>query len=273
LILNTNLRRHILTLLWLISDTFIFTGSYILAYFVKVGWIFSSDLPFQTYLSATVMTAIGWIIVMITMRNYGLSRMQKSPRNFAYITYACIIGMAGFALSFYFLKQTLFSRLLLLMAGVFSAVLIYLWHIIFDQLQRKVLRKNPPTYPTLIIGTNREAENLVTKMQNAQSPLTPVAILDGRGSSKKEIAGVPVLGKLNILETVLKEKKISHLVQCDQIEHSLNLLSACKANHVTYMLLPYTLGIVDRNVPTEALEGQQVVAVEPKGAVWEWFFR
>ena len=52
--------------------------------------------------------------------------------------------MAGFALSFYFLRQTLFSRLLLLMAGVFSTVAIYIWHIVFDQIQRRVLRMNPP---------------------------------------------------------------------------------------------------------------------------------
>ena len=266
------MRRPLLTLLWLLTDAAVFTAAYSLAYFVKVGWIFSSDLPFQTYLTATVMTVTGWLIVMITMRNYGLSRMQKSPRNFAYIAYASVIGMAGFALSFYFLKQELFSRLLLLMAGTTSAVMIYVWHIIFDQIQRRVLRKNPPTYPTLIIGSNREAERLIQKMQSKKSPYTPVAILDGQGSSRPEISGVPVVGKLNKLEDVIREKRVTHLVQCDQLEHSINLLSVCRAHGITYMLLPFVLGVIEDQVPTEALEGQQVVSVGGKGG-WRWFFR
>ncbi len=265
-------RRIILTFVWLLSDTLVFTAAYLLAYFLKVGWIFSSDLPFTTYLPATVMTAAGWIVVMITMRNFGLTRIQKHPKNLAYIAYACIIGMAGFALSFYFLRQTLFSRLLLLMAGVFSTVAIYIWHIVFDQIQRRVLRMNPPTYPLLVIGANREAERLIAKMQKKKSPFTPVAILDGKGSSRSDIEGVPVLGKLNKLEEVIREKRITHLVQCDQLEHTLNLLSVCRSHNITYMLLPYVLGVIEDHIPTEALEGQQVVAVGHM-ASFSWFFR
>src|SRR3989344_4185379 len=168
------MRRLILTLLWLTADAAIFVGAYSFAYFLKVGWIFSTDLRFSTFLSAVLLTVPGWMFVMITMRNFGLTRRQKSLRNFFYIAYACMIGMAGFTLAFYFLKATLFSRLLLLMAGVLSALGVFLWHLLFDKFQRIALRAGTPTYPTLIIGTNREAQRLVTKLQTAKSPFTPV---------------------------------------------------------------------------------------------------
>ena len=267
------MRRLLLTLAWLLSDALVFIGAYTLAYFLKVGWILSTDLPFATFMAAVGMTVPGWLFVMITMRNYGLSRVQRSLRNFAYIAYACMIGMAGFTLAFYFLKATLFSRLLLLMAGVLSALGVFAWHLLFDKFQRIALRAGTPTYPTLIIGTNREAQRLVTKLQTAKSPFTPVAILDGKGSSVKDIAQVPVLGKLDKLEKTLEEKKITHLIQCDQIEHSFNLLSACRQHHITYMLLPFVLGIIEDKVPTEAVEGQQVVTIEPRSRPFEWFFR
>ncbi|HLC75671.1 MAG TPA: hypothetical protein VJB82_00930 [Candidatus Peribacterales bacterium] len=267
------MRRIFLTIIWLITDALIFVGAYSVAYFLKVGWIFSSDLPFETFFTATLMTVGGWLIVMITMRNLALSRIQMSPRNFAYIAYACIIGMAGFALSFYFLKQTLFSRLLLLLAGTLSLIFVCMWHILFDQIQRRILRMNPPTYPLLVIGTNREAERLIEKLQRKRSPIVPVAILDGKGTSKTNIDGIPVLGKLDKLEQTIDEKKITHLVQCDQIEHSLNLLSVCRSKGITYMLLPYTLGIIEDRVPAEALEGKQVVAVPRGTSRLGWFFR
>ena len=89
------MRRIALILLWLITDALVFVGAYALAYFIKVGWIFSSDLPFETFASAVLITTAGWLIVMMTMRNFGLTRKQASIRNFAYIIYACIkIGRA-----------------------------------------------------------------------------------------------------------------------------------------------------------------------------------
>lgn len=266
-------RRFILTISWLATDTLVFAAAYALAYFVKVGWILSSDLLFGTFLSAIALTAPAWLFVMITMRNFALSRVQRSIRNFLYIAYACMIGMAGFTLVFYFLKQSLFSRLLLLMAGAFSAVSVFLWHIIFDRIQRIILRLGKPSYPLLVIGTNREAKRLVEKLQRAKSPFTPVAVLDGRGTNLQELSGVPVLGKLDKLEKVIQEKKITHLLQCDQLEHSLNLLSVCRQRGITYMLLPFVLGVIEDKVPTEALEGQQVVAIEPRTRPLEWFFR
>ncbi len=267
------MRRSLLTIVWLLTDAAVFIGAYALAYFVKVGWIFSSDLPFPTYFSAVLLTAPFFLLVMITMRNFGLSRMQRSPRNFLYIAYACLIGMAGFTLAFYFLKQSLFSRLLLLIAGILSTLAIFLWHIVFDRIQRTILRAGHPTYPLLVIGTNREAERLIAKLQKAKSPIAPVAVLDGRGSSLKELSGVPVLGKLDKLERVIEEQKITHLVQCDQLEHSLNLLSVCRQHGLTYMLLPFVLGVIEDHVPTEALEGQQVVAIDPNAKGLQWFFR
>lgn len=267
------MRRLFLTVIWLATDALVFAVAYVFAYFLKVGWILSTDFPFRIFLSAVLLTIPGWLFVMITMRNFALSRMQRSFRNFLYISYACMIGMAGFTLVFYFLRQTLFSRLLLLMGGIFSAVAVFVWHSIFDWIQRFLLRIGKPAYPLLIIGTNREARKLIEKLQSTWSPFTPVAILDGRGSGPRDIAGVPVLGKLDRLERVIKEKRITHLVQCDQLEHSINLLSLCREHGITYMLLPFVLGVIEDHVPTEALEGQQVVAVEPRTRPLEWFFR
>jgi FlaA1/EpsC-like NDP-sugar epimerase len=207
------------------------------------------------------------------MRNLGLTRKQNDIRNFLYIAYACIIGMAGFTLAFYFLKQTLFSRMLLLICGGISSILVFIWHVAFDKIQRSILRSGSPTYPTLIIGSNREAKNLIEKMQQAKSPFMPVAVLDGKGGGESEISGVPNLGKLNKLEEVIKQKQITHLVQCDQLEHSINFVSLCRKNNINYMLLPFVLGVIEDSVPTESLEGKQVVSIAREKSKWLWFFR
>ena len=85
--------------------------------------------------------------------------------------------------------------------------------------------------------------------------------MDGRGANESEVSGVQVLGNLNKLEEVLEQKKITHLIQCSDLEQSLNLLSACRNKNITYLMLPSVLGIVERDEKVESLEGMAVIMV------------
>jgi uncharacterized protein (DUF849 family) len=99
------------------------------------------------------------------------------------------------------------------------------------------------------------------RKEERQPRLKPVAVLDSQGTSAKEIAGVPVRGKLNKLEDVIREEGISHLLQCADLEHTINLLSLCRQHGITYMLLPSVLGIVGVQERIDEIEGQPVTAV------------
>jgi FlaA1/EpsC-like NDP-sugar epimerase len=136
-----------------------------------------------------------------------------------------------------------------------------------------LMRGKTPTYPTLIIGTTREAVNLIGQLQKNHSPLTPVSILDGRGSKEKEIHGVPVEGKLNKLEETIAKHDITHLIQCDEPEQVLNLLSACRNRGISYIILPSVFGIIEGDERIDIIEGQQVTSVRPKDSILGWFFR
>jgi len=83
---------------------------------------------------------------------------------------------------------------------------------------------------------------------------------------------VPVEGKLNKLEEVIKKYGITHLIQCSDLEQSMNLLSACRSHGITYMMLPSVLGIVEGDERTEILEGRSMTTVRPPEPRWKWFF-
>jgi len=76
-----------------------------------------------------------------------------------------------------------------------------------------------------------------------------------------------------MLEHVLEEDRITHLIQCSNLEQSLNLLSACRQQGITYIVLPSVFGIVERDERVDRLEGQPVTTVSPKGPWWEWLFQ
>ena len=265
------MRYRLLLVAWLLTDLVLFIGSYLLAYFLRVGWILSSDFPVERFLWAAGVAAPGWLLVLATTRAFSITRNQRSLRNAAYTTYAALVGVALFSLVYYFRFKTSFqglSRLLLLEAFVLTSLIPWGWHMVFDLCQRIILRKHPPTFPTLIVGVTRESRKLVSELKRKKSPLTPVAILDGQGVKEQNIDGVPVRGRLDKLEETLMCENITHLIQCSNLEQTVNLLSACRTHGITYMLLPSVLGIVESDERVESLEGYSVTVVRPPKSSW-----
>jgi FlaA1/EpsC-like NDP-sugar epimerase len=152
---------------------------------------------------------------------------------------------------------------LLLEALVIHAAASWGWHIVYTLWMRLMLRKDPPSFPLLIIGVTRESRALIERLNRNRSPIKPVAILDVAGSKETTIDGVPVRGRLNKLEEVLEHDHITHVIQCSDLDQSLNLLSACRNRGITYMLLPSVLGIVEKDEQIESLEGMPVTVVRP----------
>lgn len=267
------MRHALLLLFWLVSDIAVFIVMYALSYFLRVGWIFSTDFAFEPYMRVVCAIAPLWLLVLICTRTFALTRNQNTLRNGAYICYAAVVGVALFALGYYFTYGLFFSRKLLVYALILTAVGVWVWHILFDFAMRRLLRRNPSVFRALIVGVTRESSALIAELNRRKNPITPVAILDGRGTKETEIDGVPVLGKLNKLDDVLREKGITHLIQCSDLEQSLNLLSACREKKIVYMLLPSVLGIIEHDEKVESLEGQPVTMVSPPSQKWKWFFR
>ncbi len=267
------MRYRIMLFLWLLSDIALFLMAYALAYWLRIGSFVSTDFPFGQYIGIAATIAPVWLLALVTTRAFALTRRQATPRNAAYIAYAAVMGTALFALAYYFVFRATFSRLLLLETLFFTFLLTMLWHIVFEYLLRRTLWNDPPAFPTLIVGVTRESRELIRLMNAHKNPLKPVAVLDGTGAKDTAIDGVPVLGKLNKLEETLDAKRITHLIQCSDLEQSLNLLSACRNKGITYGILPSVLGIVERDERIESIEGKGLTMVSARQSGWRWFFR
>lgn len=256
------MRRPALLIIWLISDAALFLAAYVIAYFLRVGFIVSTDFPLQLYVQSVVIVTPLWLLVLAELGVFRLLRIQSERRNILSMLFGAIIGSALFTLTYYFLHDRFFSRLLLVIAAILSFVLPMIWHMAFDQWRRKILRASPPVFPVLIIGVNRDAERFIHLLEERQSPLVPVGILDAQGACKEAtIAGIPVVGRLHKLEDALRSLRPTHLVHCSNLEHSINLLSACRNHGITYMLLPSVLGIMGGKEEFVWIEGQPMAMV------------
>jgi FlaA1/EpsC-like NDP-sugar epimerase len=266
------MRYRILLILWIVTDMLLFVGSYALAYFLRVGFIFSSSFPFDHFIVTAMEVAPVWLIVLASTRTFFLTHSQANLRSAAYMIYAGVVGISLFTIVYYFHYVQFFSRALLLTALVSQIAVLWLWHIVFDAFKRAMLRKSPPAFPTLLIGVTRETASLIKRLQERKSALLPVAILENRGTKEKEVEGVPILGKLNKLEETIQEHGITHLIQCADLEQSINLAGACREHGITYMLLPSVLGLVEGDEHIESLEGLPVTVVHPGSSMKGSFF-
>ena len=267
------MRRGILLAVWLFTDLAVFVGCYALAYFLRVGFIFSTDFPFDRFITATLLVAPAWLAMLVGTRTFALLRSQRSAKTFAYVVFAGIGGAALFSLTYYFLFGAFFSRMLLATALLLSIACTWAWHLALGFVVRNAMRGARPTHPTIVVGATRESAALIKALKEKKNPLVPVAVLDGKGTKDPAIEGVPVEGKLNKLEETMEKHRVTHLIQCSDLEQSLNLLSACRRRGVTYMMLPSVLGIVERDERIETLEGRSVTAVRPRAPLWQWFFQ
>ncbi len=256
------MRRQLLLVCWLVTDMALFIAAYVIAYFLRVGFLLSTNFPLDLYLQTVLIVAPFWIATMLELGIFRLTRIQSDRKNLSHILFACVLASALFTLTYYFLHDRFFSRLLLVEAGIINLALTVVWHLAFDTWQRRVLRKDPAAFPVLIVGLNRESERLIDLLEDRQSPFKPVAILDGHGTSKSQVRGVPVLGKLNKLEDVIKTLKPTHLIQCSNLEHTINLMSVCRQHKMTYLLLPSVLGAVEGY--GEQIEGKSFIKADHK---------
>ncbi|NJP03788.1 hypothetical protein HC823_00715 [Candidatus Gracilibacteria bacterium] len=59
-------------------DFILVYGAFLLAYFVRVGWIFSTDFPFPLFAGLSAIGAIVWIVFLLFTKNY---RLPPRPEN------------------------------------------------------------------------------------------------------------------------------------------------------------------------------------------------
>ena len=246
----------------IIIDYIALLVAFSLSYFIRVGWIFSTDFLFWPYFKVSLIVSLVWIGFFAVFHLYALQKRTDTREHMARLILINLLGTGTFILFFFSFRKLLFSRLILIYVFLISILLLVLTHYFSEKIRGLYSKKSIGISRVLVIGTNRSAAKLLQTLKTLSSKHRPVAILDGYGSSKKEIAGVPVLGKLNILESTVDEYEIDEIIQVDNIEQALNIITFCQKKGLKYAMLPSLLGVFHDQIEVETLEFQPVVRLK-----------
>jgi lipopolysaccharide/colanic/teichoic acid biosynthesis glycosyltransferase len=108
---------------------------------------------------------------------------------------------------------------------------------------------------SLIIGNGKAAESIIHTFKNTGSRFQPIAILSPYGGGKEEILSVPVLGKLNALESVVNENNIDAIFQTEAGEQTINLLLFSEGKFLEFHICPEIFGAFRNTLISEKIAG------------------
>ena len=240
-------------------DALLVWAMFLLAYFVRVNWVFSTDFPFQLFALLSFFAMGVWIAFLAFVKAYRLP-----PRSGMRAWYDIVLILAGgiiavgfLIVSYFFPREILFSRLI----GVYAFLFASVWLIISQKIFRIFLgraKKQGKGYKTLIVGANRVSEHFVARVKTDRfAPFQIVGVIDPYGLAK-DFHGAPLLGKLDQLEKVCKREEITALVQCDAFEHTLSLVSFCEEHDIKFQFLPSLRGVFEDNLRLREIAGVRV---------------
>jgi FlaA1/EpsC-like NDP-sugar epimerase len=235
---------------------------FLLAYFVRVHWIFSTDFPFELFAILSAAATVVWIGFLAFVKAYRLPPRSgvRSWYDIILILVGGVIAVGFLIVSYFFPREILFSRLI----GVYALLFGSLWLVFSQKIFRLLLgkaKKQGRGYKTIIIGANRVAEQFVTRVKTDPfAPFQIVGVIDPYGLAKS-FAATPLLGKLDQLGSVCAREKVTALVQCDAFEHTLSLVSFCEEKDIKFQFLPSLRGVFEENLRLREIAGVKVISL------------
>jgi len=243
-------------------DIFLLLISFLLAYFIKVNFILSSDLKLSFYMAAACFGVFLWFLSQVFLGVYRV-KITKLANYILSFLISGIVGIAGMNNFFFFAYRDFFSREISLFSFLLGILSLVFNLLIFRFAERRLVRSNKIPMRTLFVGVNRETEKILQKIKKDRfRELNPVAILDARGSKKKEILGIPILGKLDKLEKVRDEKKIEAVFLCDHLEHTFNIVSFAESNFLELFIAPSILGIFSERIEMRKISRSPLISLQ-----------
>ena len=251
-----------LRIIQMIIDFILVYISCLLAYFLRVGFIFSSDFPFSLFAFLAYLASSIWIGFLIFTKYYRIPPRSGSREwyDVALISVGGAVAVGFLIVSYFFPREILFSRLIGVYIFLFGFLFLYISRWIFLSILASRKKQEKKVYRTLIIGANRVAEKIIQAIESdPYAPSKIIGVIDPYGMTKT-IEGSVVLGKLDKLETTCEKEKITAIIQCDAFEHTLNLISLCDEKNIKFQFDPALRGIFEKNLRIREVAGVTMIS-------------
>ncbi|MCB8985496.1 MAG: undecaprenyl-phosphate glucose phosphotransferase [Ardenticatenaceae bacterium] len=265
--------RTTYTISLVILDAILISVAFILAYQLRL-WIpwpeeLANPIPIAGYTGLILVQVISIIAVLFFYRQYYIPRAVSRVDQFYYIFAAVSIGtLMAVAISTFIFKGDEvirdYPRAMIIYAWVLTIVLLLIGRV-FHQLARAGLRRRYGIGEDrlLVIGTGDMAQVVVQRiLWSPQLGYKLIGIVNG--DDKKELLGVPVLGKPEDLPTLIEQHAIDEvIIAMPEKGHreTVRVISYCERGRVSIKTFPDIFQFVTSEATIDDLGGLPLLTV------------
>lgn len=213
---------------------------------------------YATQMVIFVVTVIGAIFFnKLYTRNRGQPRLEELLTLYRAVTLGSLLAVAFIS---FLLKNVIdYRRPMLVLAWLFSMILLTLSRVIHIQLQRWVLRRGLGNSDVLLVGTGEVAHMVLQKMLNSpQLGYRPVGLVAADNNGPQKVLGMPVLGKVEDLPRIIEQQHVTEVIIClpeAPRRELVHIVSLCERERVGIRIYPDVFQIMASEVSISDLAG------------------
>ena len=266
---QSNLNR-----LHLVGDGIIVTLSYMLSWWIKFGplapFFFGTQedvgvLSMQTYFSALYYLIPGYLILYNGFNLYTPKRATRLRHELYNIFRANVVGLIGFIVVLYMLKQIHFSRVMIFIFFVVNTLFTAISRVLLRKLFRFIRKKGYNLRHILLVGYSRAAEGYISRINdNPQWGYVVSGILDDEIPIGTAYHKVEVIGTLDRLQDYLSSNEYDEItitLPLDRYDHLEELVAACEKSGIHTKFIPDYTSLFPSNPYTEEVLGLPVINI------------
>ena len=224
-------------------------------------------LPFGPYVAAIPVVVVLYFVALATNRQYsswrGRTLVDQLLSLYYGIGFAAVLMLAAIELAN--LGQS-FSRLTLIPAVVFAAVLMTAERYVLRQYETRLRRQGIGTERVLMVGTGEGGEQLIRRMNMfPQYGFHVVGVASDETHADGKFVGVPVVGRVDdvpALATQLRADQVFLALPASQRDRLLHLIKMCEDQNLEFKIVPDLLEVMTSRVASNSIDGLPLVGVK-----------
>ena len=245
-----------------VLDLFFVNLALLLGELIWFGELFR--LPAYAY---PVTTTIPWLIIAVAMYSMGAYTTRKLSISRA--AGAVLVGYVVISALTFFFKQYGFSRMVVLISGVISMILLPGWRLAASALLRSPERRRGGLFGrrTIIVGTGVSGQEVLRKLRaRIDDGYDVVGFIDvNRRRVGESLAGVEILGSIDNIGKVIQEQKASDVIfSTDNLSYTdiLSVIGRARNKSVNFRLVPSSLEVIIGKTHIDQLDDIPLIEIE-----------
>lgn len=244
-------------------DIAMISASFVLSYLTRQHFEVAA-LDLNAYFQYALIALPIWIGLIALNGLYSLEAKGGFFNEFYRIISASSTTMLFVIVGIY-LTHSNFSRLILILALLFSIFTISFGRLVVRIIQQKLLKKGIGKKRLLFVGDNSITHDVVVELRNEKNSIYQIVGVIAADAEKNK-HGLKIIGSINDnFDDILSQNNVDEVVLTDTSlpkRKMLDMMQSCQDYHVTFKYVPEVFSLATINFKTKLIGSIQVMELE-----------